>query len=96
MAKRVTTFTLDSETDRDIVRWLERQDNKSAAIRKAIREHIGGAGVTLGDIYQAVKDLERKVAAGVAVIDSASLRSIDDNVEEPPDAAAALDALANL
>jgi hypothetical protein len=87
------TFTLDSETDRDLVRWLDRQDNRSAAIREAIREHIGGAGVTLGDVYQAVKDLDHKVQAGVIV---AGTQDQADEWEEPPEAAAALDALANL
>ena len=92
MAQKVfVTLALNSETDRDILRWLDRQDNKSAAIRAAIRATITSGGVTIGDVYQAVKALERKVAAGVIVTAS------DDNyTDEPPEAAAALDALANL
>ena len=61
MAKHVVNFVLNSETDKDILRWLARQENRSAAVREAIRAHIKGGGVTLSDVYQAVKDLERKV-----------------------------------
>lgn len=93
--KTFVGISLDTETDRDIIRWLERlpKGTKSAAIREAIRAHIGGGGVTLGDVYYAVKDLERKVQAGVVV---APTQDPADEWEEPPDAAAALDALANL
>ena len=91
--KVTIAFTLNTEADRDILRWLERQENRSAAIREAIRRHISG-GVTLGDVYQAVKDLERKLRTGVVVTGNAPDEG--DDWEEPPDAAAALDALAEL
>ena len=93
MAKQVVNFVLNSETDKDIVRWLARQDNRSAAIRAAIRSHIGGGGVTIGDVYQAVKQLERKIQV-VGVAQAADLAG--DEWDEPPEAAAALDALADL
>jgi len=92
--KTVVAFSLDTEADRDILRWLERQENRSAAIRAALREHLARGGVTLGDVYQAVKDLERKLQAG-AVMGCAAPTQGDD-WDEPPDAAAALDALAEL
>ena len=87
---RVTkTFSLDTEADRDILRWLNAQDNVSAAIREAIRAHQGRGGVTLGDVYQAVKELGRRVQAG-AVVGYASPAQADD-WDEPPEAVAALD-----
>jgi hypothetical protein len=93
MGKQVVSFTLDSEGDRDLVAWLARQENRSAAIRAAIRDHLDRGGVTLGDVYQAVRALERKIeAGGVVVTDRAS----GSDWEEPPEAAAALDALAAL
>ena len=90
MAKVFVTLALNSETDRDIIRWLDRQDNRSAAVRAAIRATMS-SGVTIGDVYQAIKTLERKLAAGVIVTAPG-----DNYTDEPPAAAAALDALANL
>lgn len=91
MGRVIVSFSLDTEEDRDILRWLERQESKSAAIREALRAHLLG-GVTLGDVYQAVKDLERLIRSGVVV---AAGRPADPQgePEEPPDLAAALDAL---
>lgn len=94
MAKHVVNFVLNTETDRDIIRWLDRQENRSAAIRGAIREHIGGGGVTLGDVFRAVKDLEHKIQTGAVLV--AGTDTAEDEWSEPPEAAAALDALANL
>ena len=93
MAKRVVSFTLDTEADKDITRWLDRHENRSAAIREAIRDHVGRSGVTLGDVYQAVKGLERKLQSGVVV---SAGKDQTEEWDEPADAAAALDALANL
>jgi hypothetical protein len=89
--KVVIPVSMDTEADRDLLRWLERQENRSAAIRDALREYIGRGSVTLGDVYQAVKELERKLQAGAAIAGSGG-----DEWEEPPEAAAALDALASL
>ena len=94
--KTFTNISLDTEADKDILRWLERQENKSAAIRAAIREHIGRNGITLGDVYRAVKDLERKLEAGAVVVAGGAGESEGDSWDEPDDAAAALDALAEL
>ena len=88
MARVTVTFTLDSEKDARLVRWLNQAGNRSAAIREALNAYLGGAGVTLGDVYQAVKDLEHKIgAASFAVISEPGRR------EEPPDVAATLDRL---
>jgi Arc/MetJ-type ribon-helix-helix transcriptional regulator len=91
--KMTITFSLDTEADRDILRWMERQSNRSEAIRAAIRAHIS-SGVTLGDVYQAVRDVERKLQAGVVVSNNGGNQATE--WDEPPEAAAALDALANL
>ena len=58
MAKRPITFVVDDQRDRDILRWLDTQDNKSAALRGAIRGAMGRGGLTIGDVYQAVRELE--------------------------------------
>jgi hypothetical protein len=92
--KTFASFSLDLEADRDILRWLERQENKSKAIRDALREHISGVGVSLGDVYQAVRDLERKLEAGAALGYAVPALKVEvDDWDEPPDVAATLDAL---
>jgi len=40
MKRRRERFYLDPEDDADIATWLDRQENKSAAIRAAIRQTI--------------------------------------------------------
>jgi hypothetical protein len=94
MARQIITVALNSDSDADLLRWLDRQPNKSEAIREAIRAHIQGNGVTLGDVLQAVRDLERKVKAGAGVV--SELPAEGAGYDEPPDVAAALDALADL
>jgi hypothetical protein len=102
-AGRVTvtvSFTLDPQADRDILRWLGRfpKRAKSAAIRDALREHVVKDGVTIGDVYQAVKELDRtlRVAAGVVRVGATPSSEGQDWPDEDPDAAAALDALGKL
>jgi len=94
MAKRVVNFVLNARTDKDILSWLECQDNKSAAIRAAIRQHISGS-VNLADVYEIVSRIERKIARGVAVTGGAAASEADD-YHEPPDITATLDALGRL
>ncbi len=92
MSKQTVCFTLDTEADRDLARWLGQfgRGERSSAIRDTLRAGLGG-GVTLGDVYQVVKGIERKMAAGAVVVPDSSDAP---PVEEPPEAAAALDALA--
>lgn len=94
--KTFTNISLDTEADKDILRWLERQENKSAAIRAAIREHIGRNGITLSDVYRAVKGLERKLESGTVLVAGGTGANEIEEWDEPNDAAAALDALAEL
>lgn len=97
MAQKVTiTFSLDAEDDKDLLAWLGRQENRSAVIRDALRARLTG-GVTLGDIYQAVKDLDRKLDRKLkAVAGTVQDAPADDDWNEPPDVAAVLDALGKL
>jgi beta-glucosidase/6-phospho-beta-glucosidase/beta-galactosidase len=95
MAQKTTiTVSFDVEADRDILRWLNRQENRSAAVRDALREHIARGSITLGDVYRAVKDLERKLQAGAIL--AAVPAYPEDEIEEDPEAAAALDRLAEM
>jgi len=86
----IINISLDPEHDRDILRWLGRQSNRSAAVRKAIRAYMDAdSGVTLAEVLAEIRALPEKlsvvaVAAGVPV---------DDEGEEPEVAAANLDGL---
>ena len=96
MTKVTVSFTLDSDRDRRILRYLESlpRGEKSAAIRQALDLQIGGGSVTLGDVYQAVKDLERKVADRLAGMkDDGAGSGAQAPVDEPVDVAANLDSL---
>jgi hypothetical protein len=94
MPKVNVSFSVDDQADRDILNWLAHlpKRKKSEAIREALRAHLSGQGVTLGDIYQAVREMDRKLAAGV-VIGGVNEVSDTTNADEPPDVAAALDNL---
>jgi hypothetical protein len=61
------TFSLDTERDKRLVRWLEGlpKRGRSEAIREALTAHLGQSGITLRDIYEAIQDLKR---CGVAVV----------------------------
>jgi hypothetical protein len=93
MTKVTISFTLDSERDRRILRHLEAlpRGEKSAAIREALDALLGGGGVTVGDVYRAVKDIERKLAEGVVLTQTGT--GSPKIPEEPVDVAANLDAL---
>jgi len=91
MAKTTVTFSLDTDTDRDLLHWLEGlpRRGRSEAIRAALRGHLT-SGVTLGDVYQELRELRRKLEAGAVVMAGEGTGS---DIEEPADAAAALDNL---
>ena len=96
MATVTVCFTVDGDEDRDLVRWLDGlpKRRRSEAIRKTLRAGLDRGGVTLGDVYQAVKGLERKLQNGVVAALPAD--DTDSDYDEPTEAAAALDALAEL
>jgi hypothetical protein len=92
MAKITVSFAVDSDKDGDLVRWLDGvpKGKRSEAIREALRAHLGRGGVTLADVYQAVKALERKIGTGAVV---AGDLSDPGEPDAPPDVLAALDSL---
>jgi hypothetical protein len=96
MAKATISFSVDTEIDKDILYWLKNlpKRQRSAAIRAAIRLSIQQGRVTIGDVYQVVKDLERRLRTGPAL--TTELPAEADDWDEPPAAAAALDALGKL
>lgn len=88
MAKQTITFVLDTNRDRDVLRWLEGQANKSSAIREAIRAQMDRADVTLRDVLAAIQDLKRHNGTP-ALTGEATV----GNGDEPADVAVALDNL---
>ena len=47
MTRRVVSFVLDDQRDRDLLDWLDEQPNKSGSLRDAVRAYrppAGGAG----------------------------------------------------
>jgi hypothetical protein len=96
MTKVVMSFTLDSQNDRQILQYLQAlpKGERSQAIRNALDAQIGGEPTTLGDVYQAVKDLERKLASGPVLVQAGSPGiSPHEPEDEPADVAANLDGL---
>ena len=96
MARVVLSFALDSQNDRRILHYLEGlpRGERSQAIRNALNAQIGGGGATLGDVYQAVKDLERRLASGRVLVQAGStVTNPHEPEDEPADVAANLDGL---
>lgn len=87
------SFTLDPHEYADVKRWLEGlpKRKRSTHICEALREHITRGGVTIGDVYQVVKALERKIQTGVMMTGTNTV--LEEDWNEPPDAAANLDTL---
>lgn len=67
MATVTICFTLDSEKDKRLLRWLDGlpKRGRSEAIREVLAAHLGQNGITLRDIYEAIQELKR---FGVAVV----------------------------
>jgi hypothetical protein len=97
MAKITASFTLDSRSDRDLLQWLDGvpKGQRSEEIRATLRAGLNRGGVTLGDVYQAIKALERKVQAGEAMVNKLSRQDCESSSEDAA-AAAALDRLAEI
>lgn len=69
MSKITVAFTLDTEKDKRIMRWLESLDkgDKSRQIRDALNAYLGKGGVSLGDVYEALQRLDRKLSSGLVM-----------------------------
>jgi len=90
MAKRIETFTFDDEEYPALARWLDNlpKRGKSKAIREALSGYLAH-DVSLSDVYQAVRDLERRIGSGT-ILSNGNHREASD---EPEDIASALDNL---
>lgn len=95
MPKTTEAFSLDTERDADILSWLDKQENKSAAIRAAIRSSWLSGSITLADILNEIGELKRMLRAGVIVSDNETeeTRELDPEQRE---AQRALDSLGAL
>ena len=93
MATVTVSFTLDDQADREVLQWLARlpKRQKSAAIREALHAHLQGQGITLGDIFQVVREMDRKLSSGTVVAVAVDASEVD--IDEPPDVAVKLDNL---
>lgn len=69
MATVTVTFSFDDKADSQLKRWLDGlpKRGKSKAIRTVLRAYLGYGEVSLGDVYQVVRGLERKLQNGVIV-----------------------------
>jgi hypothetical protein len=96
MARLVMSFTLDPQADRHIVRYLEGlpKGTRSQTIRDALDAQMRGSDISLGDVYQAVKELEQRIGSGLPLVDAAN-KEVDPSQpqDEPADVAANLDRL---
>lgn len=86
--KKYINFLTNEDRDADILKWLEAQDNKSEAIRAAIRLAMRGEverpEITLQDIYQELQDIKRN---------GFIMRDDKGDYDEPADVAANLENL---
>lgn len=83
-------ISLDPDKDRDILEWLDSQENRSAAVREAIRSHMAETvGVTLADVLAEVRALPSRLSV-VAVNAQPELA---EEGKEPEEAAANLNGL---
>lgn len=85
----IVNISLSPEHDKDILRWLGSQPNKSAAVRDAIRYYMAKEeGVTLADVLAELRALPSRLQ--VMAINSGPVLEIG---EEPQAAAANLNGL---
>ncbi len=62
MGRTTRSFSFDNARDADLLAWLDDQENASQAVRDALRAAMAGVtGVTLDEVYEAVRALEQKI-----------------------------------
>jgi hypothetical protein len=93
MPKTTEAFSLDTERDADILDWLESQDNKSAAIRAAIRASWLSSSITLADILNEIGEVKRMLRAGVTLDNSNDQDEPQELTPSQREAQEALDSL---
>jgi len=91
MTKRTETFTFDDAEYPALARWIDGlpKRGKSKAIREALSSYLAH-DVSLGDVYQAVKELERRIGQAPILSSGGNHNEVS---EEPEDIAASLDNL---
>ena len=69
MGKVTVAFSLDSEADEDILAFFASLPKraKSRTFRAMARAHIGGVGLTLGDLYHEIGEVKRLLQSGARV-----------------------------
>ena len=99
MGKVTVAFSLDSEADEDILSFFASLPKraKSRTFRAMARAHIGGVGLTLGDLYQEIAEVKRLLQSGVIVQSEQTAGDEgDDPARDDPLVAEAEAQLANL
>jgi hypothetical protein len=97
MSKRRLVFVINTDDDADILDWWEQQDNKSAAVRAAIRATMGvkpapaAEPVTVAALRQVIREELAQVELQAAHTDPESDATATEDVD--PAAAARLDAM---
>jgi hypothetical protein len=97
MSKRRLVFVINTDDDADILDWWEQQDNKSAAVRAAIRATMGvkpapaAEPVTVAVLRQVIREELAQVELQAAHTDPESDATATEDVD--PAAAARLDAM---
>jgi len=95
MSFKVTIpVSMDPRTDADLLDWLKKQENRSAAVREAIRAYLRDQVVTAGDVLQAVEDLRRDIESRTIAAGPAG--EVVEREEIDPQVAAAQAALDGL
>ena len=86
----IVNISLNPETDKDIMHWLGKQSNRSAAVREAIRSHIAKEErITLADVLAEVRALPSKLSVIAVNVQPEPI----EGEEEPEVAAANLNGL---
>lgn len=80
MPKVSLSFSLDNENDKKILDWLNKQDNRSGAIRDVLASHLeGSAAVDVGTVHRAVLALSAEVCSKLEALTDKS-RALDGGV----------------
>lgn len=85
MAKRRQVFVYDSEEHADIARWLDVQDNKSKAIREAIRSRMSDDKLTPTTLRSIIRDELACITVTKTDPDTRSSRDEDPELAEKLD-----------
>lgn len=93
MSKKRLVFVINPGEDADILAWWRQQENKSAAVRAAIRVELEPTPtpLTTADVRRAVREELAQVNLAAQPDESAAKPQVIEDVD--PDAAARLDNL---